>query len=102
MSVLVLQLRRNRREEVLAGEELLVHVLGQRRLRSDGAEGQQLRRGHLAHPRHPRAQEGERRRVDRGLPDSVRWMFSYFAHDFCRIFKNLTPRDWRGEIFNLQ
>ena len=38
---------------LLAGEELLVDVLGQRRLRAHGAEGEQLRGGHQPHLRHP-------------------------------------------------
>jgi len=45
-------LRHHEGGALLAGEELVVHLLGQRRLRPHVHEGQQLRSGHRRYVRH--------------------------------------------------
>jgi hypothetical protein len=47
------RLWRTGRPKILAHQELLVHVLGQRRLRPHVAEEQQLRRRNCRHLRYP-------------------------------------------------
>ena len=63
------RLRRAQRREVLADQELLVHVLGQRRLRPDVAEEQQLRRRHRCHLRY--SQEKLRQEIQEELSQEV-------------------------------
>ena len=78
------RLRRAQRREVLADQELLVHVLGQRRLRPDVAEEQQLRRCHRRHLRYP--QEKLRQEIQEELSQEVSPKLDLRTKSFDREF----------------